>query len=83
MTKKTRALNPRGRGVEVLSYNSDGGARRKISGTPEGYQNLVLWACPNSFPPLTGNNSTTTNYIRGTNTFFRSITLGDNLTSGP
>ena len=47
MTKKTRAhLIPGDGGWGVLSYDSDGGARRKISRTPEGYQNLVLWASP-------------------------------------
>ena len=49
---------PRG----VLPYKSGGVALRKIS-------NLVLWAChlvTNSFPPLRGTNSTTTNYITGT-----------------
>ena len=33
------------------------------------YQNLILWTCPNSFPPLRGTNSTTTNYITGTANF--------------
>ena len=56
---------PRG----VLPYKSGGVALRKISRT---YQNLVLWAChlvTNSFPPLRGTNSTTTNYITGTANF--------------
>ena len=58
---------PRGGGV--LPYKSGRGALRKISRT---YQNLVLWAChlvTNSFPPLRGTNSTTTNYINGTANF--------------
>ena len=34
--------------------------------TPKRYQNLVYGRVPNSFPPLRGTNSTTTNYIAGT-----------------
>ena len=60
---------PRG----VLPYKSCGGALQKISRTPlNGYQNLVLLACQlvtNSFSPLRGTNSTTTNYITGTANF--------------
>ena len=60
---------PRG----VLPYKSGGGALQKISRTPlNGYQNLVLLACQlvtNSFSPLRGTNSTTTNYITGTANF--------------
>ena len=53
----------------VLPYKSGGVALRKIS---RPYQNLVSWAChlvTNSFPPLRGTNSTTTNYITGTANF--------------
>ena len=49
-----------GVGGGVLLYKSDGVARRKIfNNTSKRYQNLVFRACPNSFPPLRGTNSTT------------------------
>ena len=68
---------------KLLPYKSYLGARRKISRTPLlGTRILFYWRVPNSFPPLRGTNSTTTNYITGTKTFFRSITLGDNLPPG-
>ena len=47
--------------------------------TPKRYQNLVLEACPIFVSTLT----IATNYITGTNTFFRSIAVGYNLTAGP
>ena len=67
---------------EVLPYNSDGGARRKISRTPlKGTRILFYGRVPKSFPPLRGTNSTTTNNITGTANFnsdigfFESIAL--------
>ena len=52
-------------GGGVLPYKSDGGARRKISRTPlKGTRILFYELVPNSFPPLKGTNSTTTNYIK-------------------
>ena len=57
-------------GGGVLSYKRDGGARRKISTTPlKGTRILFYGRVPNSFPPLRGTNSTTTNYITGTANF--------------
>ena len=41
---------------------------QNFENTPKRYQNLVL-RVPNSFPPLTGTNSATTNYITGTPNF--------------
>ena len=61
-------LPSRGRGV--LPYKSDGGARRKISTTPsKGRRILFYGRDPNSFPPLRGTYSTTTNCITGTANF--------------
>ena len=49
----------------VLPYKSDGGARREISRTPlKGTRILFYGRVPNSFPPLRGTNSITTNYIK-------------------
>ena len=57
----------------VLPYKRDVGARQKILRTPLKGTRLLFYGCvPNSFPPLRGTNSTT-NYITGTNKFFRSI----------
>ena len=53
----------------VLPHKSDGGARRKISRTS---LKVVLFY-----------SSITTNYITDTSTFFRTITLGYDLTAGP
>ena len=57
----------------VLPYKGDWGARWKISRTPlKGTRILFYGRVPNSFPLIRGTNSTTINYITGTNTFFRS-----------
>ena len=57
-----------GRGL--LPYKSDEAASRKISTTPlKGTRILFYGRVPNSFPPLRGTNSTTTNYITGTANF--------------
>ena len=54
----------------VLPHKSDGGACRKIARTPlKGTRILFYGLVPNSFPPLRGANSTTTNYITGTPNF--------------
>ena len=46
---------------------ADTGGRRKISRTPlTGTRILFYGRVPNSFPPLRGTNSTTTNYMTGT-----------------
>ena len=59
-----------GGGGMVLPYKSGGGALRKISRTPlKGTRILFYGRVPNSFPPLRGTNSTTTNYITGTANF--------------
>ena len=51
----------------VIPYKSDGGARREFLRTPlKGTRILFYGRVPNSFPPLRGTNSTTTNYITGT-----------------
>ena len=48
----------------VLPHKSDGGSRRKILRTLlKRNRNLFYGCVPNSFPPLRGTNSTTTNYI--------------------
>ena len=48
---------------EVLPYKNDGGgARRKISRILKGTRILFYGRVPNSFSPLRGTNSTTTNY---------------------
>ena len=61
---------PRGGGGRVLPYKRDGGARRKISITPlKGTRILFYGRVPNSFTPLRGTNSTTTNVITGTANF--------------
>ena len=58
----------------VLPYNSEGGARRKISRTPlKGTRILFYGRVPKSFPPLRGTNSTTTNNITGTANFNSNI----------
>ena len=47
-----------------------GTSRRKILRTPlKVTRNLFYGRVPNSFPPLRGTNSTTTNYITGTANF--------------
>ena len=57
-------------GGGVLPYKSDGVARRKISITPlKGTRILFYGRFPNSFTPLRGTNSTTTNVITGTANF--------------
>ena len=57
---------PRG----ILPYKSVGGACHKILRTPlEGTRILFYGRVPNSFPPLRGTDSTTTNYITGTANF--------------
>ena len=49
--------------VGVLSYKSEGGACREILRTPLKGTRILFYGCdPNSFPPLRGTNSTTTNY---------------------
>ena len=55
----------------VLPDKSDRGSRRKFLRTPlKGTRNLFQYGrVPNSFPPLRGTNSTTTNYITGTANF--------------
>ena len=54
----------------VPPYKSDEGARRKNSMKPlKGTWILFYGRVPNSFPPLRGTNSTTTNYITGTANF--------------
>ena len=54
----------------VLPHKSDETACRKISKTPlKGTRILFYVRVPNSFPPLTGTNSATTNYITGTPNF--------------
>ena len=54
----------------VLLYKSDGGPRRKISRTLlKGTRIMFYERVPNSFSPLRGTNSTTTNYITGTANF--------------
>ena len=65
--KRSRGLStPRG----VLPYKSDGGTCRKLLRTPlKGTRILFYGRVPNSFPPLKGTNSTTTNYITGTANF--------------
>ena len=51
----------------VFPHKSDGGSRRKILRTLlKRNRNLFYGYVPNSFPPLRGTNSTTTNYITGT-----------------
>ena len=51
-----------GEGGGVLLYKSDGGcSSENFENTSKRYQNLVLWACANSFSALGGTNSTTTN----------------------
>ena len=58
----------------VLPYNSDGGARRKISRTPlKGTRILFYGRVPKSFPHLRSTNSTTTNNITGTANFNSNI----------
>ena len=58
----------------VLRYNSDGGARRKISRTPlKGTKILFYGRVPKSSPSLRGTNSTTTNNITGTANFKSNI----------
>ena len=58
----------------VLRYNSDGGARRKISRTPlKGIRVLFYGRVPKSLPHLRGTNSTTTNNITGTANFNSNI----------
>ena len=58
----------RGRGGGgVLPYESDEGARRKISRTPlKGTRILFYGRVPNSFALLRGTNSKTANYVTGT-----------------
>ena len=57
---------PRG----ILPYKSVGGACHKILRTPlEGTRILFYGRVPNSFPPLRGTNSTTTNNVTGTANF--------------
>ena len=57
-------------GGGVLPYKSDEGTRRKISRTPlKGTRISFYGHVLNSFPPLRGNNSTTTNNITGTANF--------------
>ena len=57
---------PRG----TLPFQSDEGAHRKILRTPPKGTRILFHGCvPNSFPPLRGTNSTTTNYITGTANF--------------
>ena len=54
-------------GGGVPSYKKDGGACRKISTTHlKGTRILFYGRVPNSFPPLRGTNSITTNFITGT-----------------
>ena len=61
-----RAFNPRG----GSPCKSDGVALRKISRTPlKGTRILFYARVPNSFSPLRGTNSTTTNYITGPASF--------------
>ena len=51
-------------------YKSVGGACHKIWRTSlEGTRILLYGRVPNSFPPLRGTDSTTTNYITGTANF--------------
>ena len=60
-----KAIDPK-----TLPYKkkSDGGARRKISRAPlKGTRILFYGHVPNSFPPLRGTNSTTTNHITSSN----------------
>ena len=57
----------------VLRYNSDGGARRKISRTPLKGTRILYGRVPKSFPPLRGTNSTTANNITGTANFYSNI----------
>ena len=50
----------------VLPHKSDGGSRQKILRTLlKRNRNLFYGCVPNSFPPLRGTNSTTTNYMIG------------------
>ena len=58
----------------VLPYKNDGGARRKISRAPlRGTRILFYGHVPNSFPPLRGTNSTTTNHITSNKDNFRTL----------
>ena len=51
----------------VLPYKSDRATSRKILRTPlKVTRDLFYGRVPNSFPPLRGTNSTTTNYVTGT-----------------
>ena len=60
----------RGEPEGVLPFKGDGVARWKISRTPlKGTRILLYGRVPNSFPPLRGTDSTTTNYITGTANF--------------
>ena len=59
-----------GGGGGPTPYKSDGDARRKISRTPlKGTRVLFYGRVSNSFPPLRGTNSATTNFITGTANF--------------
>ena len=51
--------------------------------TPKRYQNLVLWARPKFISTPKRYQFNNNKFICITNTCFRSITLGDNLTAGP
>ena len=56
------ARGPGGQGGGLLPYKSVGGARRKILKTPlKGTRILFYGRVQNSFPPLRGTNSITTN----------------------
>ena len=55
-------LTPGGQGGGLLPYKSVEGARRKILKTPlKGTRILLYGRVQNSFPPLRGTNSITTN----------------------
>ena len=62
--------SPRRGGGGLLPYKSEGGACRKISRTPlKGNRTLFYGRVPSSFPPLSGTNSTTINYLNGTTNY--------------
>ena len=57
---------PRG----TLLFKNERGDRRKTLRTPLKDTRVLFYGCvPNSFPPLRGTNTTTTNYLTGTANF--------------
>ena len=86
---KTHAM-----GNDVITYvisaphpEWQGCSSENFENTPKRYQNLFYGSLPNSFLPLRGTNSTTTNYITGTANFnssqdnFRTLSFQGRLAS--